>query len=101
MTAEFAVVLPAVLLVLMVAIGGLDLVAEQVRLQFAADNAARAYGRGDAAAAQSVLAGLPGAAVTPSQRGDLACADATMSAWLGPVPGASIAATACALSDGH
>lgn len=47
MTAEFAVALPAIVLVLAVCLASVQLVAQQVRLADAAADAARALGRGE------------------------------------------------------
>ena len=61
--AEFAVALPAVLLVLAMVLGGVQLGAVQVRLQDAAADAARSLGRGDpvSALAARLARQVPGA----------------------------------------
>ncbi|WP_173922330.1 TadE family type IV pilus minor pilin [Agromyces sp. Marseille-P2726] len=56
MTAEFAVALPAVALVLAVCLASVVLVAQQVRLTDAAADAARALGRGESAAEAGAIA---------------------------------------------
>ena len=87
MTAEFAVALPAVLLVLLLAIGAVMLSAQRLSLSSAAAQMARHEARGDAAAAAAVFGGLSmrgGVAVRRSGQGQLHCV--TLSAT--PVGGA-------------
>lgn len=74
-TAEFAVALPAVLLLLAVLLGGIRLGGLQLLAQDAAADAARALGRGEGdAAVRSRLAGvLPGASLAVDRGGDLVC----------------------------
>ncbi len=101
--AEFAVAMPALLLVLAAALGGGQLGALQVRAQDAAADAARALGRGDAAAIGAHLARqLPDATWSSSAAGDLVCVTVT-AAPVGPaaVLGLRAAASSCALSDGE
>jgi hypothetical protein len=101
-TAEFAIVLPAVLFVVAVAVGALGLAADAIRLADAAGVAARAEGRGDHALAVSAVANLvPGAAVSVTH-GDLVCVRLTRSATLGPLPGAvPLSENSCAPADGR
>jgi len=80
-TAELAVALPAVGLVLASCVWGLGLAAEQVRLQDRAGLAARAAARGD-----------PSADGALSRDGDLVCA--TLAETFG---GVALAARSCAL----
>lgn len=100
-TAEFAVALPAIVLV--VALGAATLAAcgRQVRLQDAAADAARLVARGEAVGrAQEVVASaVAGAAVAVAYRGDLVCATATAPARL-PVPLPPLRASSCALGGG-
>jgi hypothetical protein len=97
-TAEFAVVLPAVLLVLAACLGGLRLGAEQVRIVDAAALAARSLARGDAPAVSARLARDAGAEAIAVERAPdgLVCVLARRaSPILGlPVP---LAARSCAL----
>ena len=67
-TAEFASVIPAVMLVLAVALAAMQLCSEQLRLQDAAAVTARALARGDPAPA------TPGARLTTHREGDIECA---------------------------
>jgi Flp pilus assembly protein TadG len=56
-TAEFAVALPAIALVLAACLASVQLVAEQVRLTDAAADAARSLGRGESEADAAAIAG--------------------------------------------
>ena len=100
-TAEFAVVLPAVVLVLLIALGALQLVGIQVRTQAAAAGAARSLGRGDTVSAQNAIAGLPAAALTSTSQGNLVCATVSAQAGLTPLAAFPISATSCSLRDGQ
>lgn len=81
-TAEFAVALPAAMVVLVACIGGLQLAGLQLRLQDAAAVAARAAGRGESPATVAArLSGqTPGASVSRSTTGDLVCVRVSASA---------------------
>jgi Flp pilus assembly protein TadG len=94
-TAEFAVALPAVIVVLACCLAGLQVAGTQLRLQDAAALAARALARGDSPA--SALALVGGAALQQTSEGDLLCATLTAPAGLGLV----IRATGCALEGGR
>jgi len=98
--AEFAVAVPAVLLVLTLGIGGLATASAQVRLQDATADAARLAARGeDAARALGVLAhAVSGASGTIGEEGDLVCVTASAPA---PLPSISLTARSCALSGGR
>ena len=101
-TAEFALAFPAVLGVVALLLGGVQVAALQVRVQDAAADAARGLGRGDSAAA---VAGrldqqVPGAALSSWADGDLRCVRVEI-APTGPVAllGLRARAGACALDD--
>ncbi|WP_460772301.1 TadE family type IV pilus minor pilin [Microbacterium sp. GXF7504] len=98
-TAEFAVTLPAVLLVVVLGVGALAAGARQVRLQDAAADAARLLARGeDPARADGVLqTAVPGAAIATDRPGDLVCVTATAGAG---IPGLTLRARSCALAGG-
>jgi Flp pilus assembly protein TadG len=98
-TAEFAAVLPAVVLVLGCALGAMQLASEQLRLQGADAQAARMLGRGDPGARALILAVNPGATFVVRTSGDLVCADARAPASIGILLGVTISASACALDD--
>jgi hypothetical protein len=96
-TAELAVVLPAVLLVLAGCLGALRLGVEQARMDAAASLVARGLARGDpqgAAVARATAAGA--ATVTVEHRSGLVCARAAaITPLLGlPIP---VTGTSCAL----
>ena len=88
-TAEFAAVIPAVMLVLAGCMVCLQLGSQQLRLQDAAAVTARALARGDAAP------GYEGAARATSQSGDLLCATLTLEAR--PPLFVSLQAQSCAI----
>jgi len=99
--AEFAVALPAVILVLLLGVGALGASASQVRLQDAAADAARLAARGetDARVRAVVAQAQPGGIAVIESRGDLVCVEASA-----PAPAAlplRITATSCALAGGR
>lgn len=100
MTAEFAIALPAVVLVLAACLGAGQVVAMQVRVQDAAAAAARHLARGDPGAARALVSRLvPGASVTETRNTDLVCA--TVSAHPGGLLSAvTVVAGSCALAQG-
>jgi hypothetical protein len=73
-TAEFAVVLPAVVLVLALSLGALGLAWDQIRCVDAASSGVRAASRGDSPGAVILVAGRaapPGAVVSVGTSGDI------------------------------
>ena len=100
--AEFAVAMPAVLLVLGMVLGGIQLGTLQVRLQDAAADAARSLGRGDSAPALAARLArqVPGARWSSSRSGALVCAHLVASAP-GPAAllGLTVSATSCAQAE--
>lgn len=99
--AEFAVVLPAVVLVLLLTAGALGASARQVRLQDAAADAARLVAREEPAArAQAAVAtAVSGGAASIAYRGDVVCVTATAPSGVPLVP-ARLEASSCALAGG-
>lgn len=101
-TAEFAVAFPAVLGVVALLLGGVQVTALQVRVQDAAADAARGLGRGDAPAAVTsrLETQVPGAGLSSWIDGDLRCVRVEV-APTGPVAalGLRARAGACALDD--
>jgi Flp pilus assembly protein TadG len=97
--AEFAVALPAVVLVMLLGAGALGACARQVRIQDAAADASRLIARGESdGRAQAVAAAaVSGAHVVIDARGDLICV--TISAAAGTLP-LRLDATSCALAGG-
>ena len=94
--------MPAVLLVLGMVLGGIQLGALQVRVQDAAADAARSLGRGDStpALAARLAQQVPGAHWTSSRSGALVCASVVASAG-GPAAllGLTVSATSCAQAE--
>jgi len=96
-TAELAVALPAVMILLATCLSGIAVAGQQLRVQDAAALAARTLGRsGDPHALASRL--LPGAQVTPSADGDLACVTVALPARGLPI---TLTARSCALDAGR
>ena len=102
--AEFAVAMPAVVMVLAVMLGGVQVAALQLRAQDAAADAARSWARGEGGGEVSgrLSRQVPGAAVVRSSRGDMVCATVTVRprgalARFGVVT----SSTSCALSGGR
>lgn len=101
-TAEFAVALPAVVLVLALGVSALSAAGRQVRLQDAAADAARLVGRGEdpARAGSAVAAAVTGAAADVEFRGELVCVHASAPAATLPWP-QHLTASSCALAGGR
>ena len=96
-TAEFAVALPAVVLLLTCCLSGIAVAGQHLRLQDAAALAARTLGRGgDPHALAARL--VPGAQVSPNADGDLACVTLTAGAAGLPI---TLTARSCALDAGR
>ena len=100
-TAEFAIAMPAVVLVLACCLSGVQVAGQQLRLQDAAASAARSAARGGDAAAASALA--PGATVSRFSDGDLVCVrlTAASSALLGTLMRLTLSASSCAPGGGR
>lgn len=99
--AEFAVALPAVLIVLALGVGALGTAATTLRLQHAAIEGARLLGRGDDAGASAALSAA-GGTMTVSRGDGLVCV--ASSAAVGPplaLPFPVSVARACALDGGR
>ncbi len=100
-TAEFAIAMPAVALVLACCLSGIQIAAQQLRLQDAAAVAARAAARdGDPAVALRLV---PGASVSRFTNGDLVCVRLTVasSALVGTIARLTLAASSCAPGGGR
>lgn len=98
-TAEFAVVIPAVFLVLGLCLAALQVSGAQVRLQDAAAVAARALGRSDAV--PDFGPGLARVTLTTARRGPLVCAQlsAPASGPVGALLGLELHAESCAFGE--
>lgn len=105
MTAEFAVLVPAVLLVLSFCLAALQIVGQQVRLTDAAADGARSLARGDALslAAERVRHSVGSAAVSDMHSGEYVCVDVSQPAAFGParLVGIVVTAHSCALAGGR
>jgi len=103
-TAEFATVLPAVMIVLGCCLGAIQVVGQQVRLTDAAADAARALGRGDGVdrAAGLVRRSVGDVGFDTERRGEFVCARLSAPAAFGPFAafGLTVAARSCALAGG-
>lgn len=102
-TAEVAVALPVVALVLVACLGGLNAGAEVVRLQSAAADSARLLGRGELLAQEGVQERVQqvvaGATVAVHRSGGLVCVDARATPRVLGVP-VEVSASSCALDGG-
>jgi hypothetical protein len=102
--AEFAVALPAVVLVLGVCLGGIGVGSQQLRLQDAAAAAARGLGRGETAGAVAAqVTRMAGGATLERWAADgLVCVRLSRAAE-GPIAAAGLrlAAESCALDGGR
>lgn len=101
-TAEFAVVVPAALLVVMLCVATLLAAGTQIRLEHAAAQAARLVARGEdeERARSAVAAAVPGAGLQLRGDGDLICAVASAAANV-PLPLPPLRAESCALAGGR
>ena len=101
-TAEFAVVVPAVVLVVVLTAGGLAAAGRQVRLEHGVAQAARLAARGESdARVADVVAAVAGGAVDGIVvEGDLVCVSASAPARV-PLPLQDLRARSCALSGGR
>ena len=100
--AEFAVVLPAVMIVLALCAGALTAATHQVRLQDAAADAARLAARGEPASrvVSTVSAAVAGAGAAVRPHDELVCVDASAHLTIGGIVSIPIRATSCALAGG-
>jgi len=102
-TAEFAVALPAVLTVLALCVGAVNVVAQQVQLSSLASSGARMLARGDDSATMRALIGAaaPGTAVNESADGAFTCVRLEREASFGPVALGALVLNArgCALGE--
>lgn len=101
--AEFAVALPAVLLIVVLAVGAMHAQAERIVLQDAASDAARLIARGeDGGRADALIAkAVPGGGLSIAPNGDLVCVRASAPVRVFPGVLIDITASACALAGGQ
>jgi Flp pilus assembly protein TadG len=101
-TAEFAIALPAIMLVLAFCLAAMQLASVQIRVQDAAALAARSIARDDEASLALAAQLVPGVTFARSQRGELVCVTAVAPAAGGatPVLGIRVQAISCGLGGG-
>jgi len=104
-TAEFAVVIPAVVLVLAMCLSGLQLAGTQLRLQQVAASAARSLARGEALGTAGRMAAplAPRPTLSEEGQGSIVCVRASSpgSAVRGLLGAVSLSARSCALAGGR
>lgn len=100
-TAELAVALPAVVLVLACCLSAVQVAGQQLQVQDAAAQAARALARGGDARIASRI--VPGSTTEQYARGDLVCATVSVpaTALVGTLASITLTAHSCALGDGR
>lgn len=98
-TAEFALTIPAVLLVLGVALGSVHLSAERVLLVSLASDVSRLEARGDWAESAAREAGYPSAELHRTTGEGVLCVTATARPGSGILSTITISATACAVTS--
>ena len=99
-TAEFAAIVPAVVLLLACCLACLQIAGQQLRLQDAAADVARSAARGGSTSAAGQA---PGATVVITSRGELVCANlsARSRSPAGTLLGLTLTASSCALGGGR
>ena len=104
-TAEFAAVMPAVLLVLVACLLSLQLAGHQLRLQDATADTARSLARGDGQSVAAARLGsmVAGAHLQVSYREDLVCAETSLTPAIGAglLEAITLRAESCALDGGR
>lgn len=96
-TAEFAVVVPAVLVVLGLVIGGIVIATNRLTLSAAAADIARLEARGDATlAAERIAAVGPGISIERERDGSLLCITLRGGSVRGPLAALAIIGSGCA-----
>jgi len=99
-TAEFAIAMPAVLLVLAVVLGGVQLGGLKLRLESAAAVAARLVARGSAAEPALAGVGAP-ASLTREDRDGLVCVRlSARPPGVADVLGIGVSGSGCAIAEG-
>lgn len=96
-TAEFAVMLPAVLIVVGIIISAITLSSQRILIVSASHEIARLEARGDANLAAAKIALLPeGTTLSRDERGGLKCIILTLQPVVGPLQVIKISAVGCA-----
>jgi len=99
-TAEFAAVFPAVVLLLASCLVGFQVAGAQLRLQDAAAMTARSLGRGAEPGQLSTMPGLGAVALSTWTEGEVVCVRLAASASAAGIVAVPLAASSCALSGG-
>jgi Flp pilus assembly protein TadG len=97
-TAEVALLMPAIALVLAFCITGVQVVGVQVRVTDAAAAAARVLARGDPLGGAAAIAAAAGGSLSVQRDGDYVCA--TVDAEAGSLLRVRVSARSCALEGG-
>ncbi|KQO46546.1 hypothetical protein ASG28_02125 [Frigoribacterium sp. Leaf415] len=101
-TVEFAMTMPAVILVVAFVVASLGVTSQSVRLADAAAVVARQTARGDRGSVGATLARLaPGAAMSESVGADLVCVDLRREVRVGPVGEVTLTSRSCAPTAGR
>lgn len=102
-TAEFAMTVPALVVVVSLVVASLGVTSQSVRLADVAAVVARQAARGDGGSIAATLARLaPGATVSESSGSGLVCVDLRRDARLGPVGGVvTLTSRSCAPTAGR
>lgn len=95
-TAEFALTIPAVLLILGIAVGSIFLAAERVSLVSLAGEVARLEARGDTVLASARLAEKPAAAIERTNDGRILCVTAVSRPGPGLLAAVTVSGRGCA-----
>jgi Flp pilus assembly protein TadG len=101
-SAEFALAMPAVVIVLVLCLSGIQVAALQIRLQDAAGLAARSLARDDDDASLRAAGLVPGATLSAYATGELQCAQVSAPASGAlAITGMRLTASSCALGGGR
>jgi len=101
-TVEFAMTMPAVVIVVMFVVASLGVTSQSVRLADAAAVVARQSARGDRGSVGTTLARLaPGATLSESVGADLVCVDLRRQVRVGPVGEVALTSRSCAPTAGR
>lgn len=97
-TAEFAIVLPVILVVVGIVVGALMLASIRVALVSGAHDIARLEARGDSALVSQRITTLPkGSSIEREHRGDLLCVNVSAAPGKGVLAALTVSGQGCAL----
>lgn len=100
-TAELVVCLPAVALLVITCIAGVNLASVRAGLQDAAADAARLAARGEPIAGRATVLAPGARIVIADSPGDMVCATASRQVSAGSLPSFELEASSCALGGGR